>query len=117
MQTITDLGEIGSIGGGILRPLDFTMERDGSVWNLTGYAAPELRVWDARTHTIVAINGTGSIVTPASGIIRYTPGVTDPIYGDSGTFEARWWLDDQSGGDPEPSSLFRFSIGGGPPPA
>lgn len=112
-MTIVDLGEIGSAGG-IIRPIDFTLQRAGTAWNLTGYAAPTLRVWDLLTHTIVAITGTGSIVSATAGTVRYTPAAADPISAKSGVYEARWWLDDQSGSDKQPSALFRFSIGGGP---
>lgn len=113
MNVVADLGQLGTTGG-ILRPLDLTLQRDGAVWNLTGYTAPVLRVRRLRTHTAVAPNGTVVVQTAASGIVRYTPGAADPLFASSGSFEARVWLTPDGGGAPEPSGLFRFTIGDGP---
>ncbi len=115
LQTVADLGELGTVGG-ILRPLDLTLQRDGAVWNLTGYTSPQLRIWDVRTHTVVAVTGTLAVQDAANGVVRYSPAVNDPIQAKAGTFEGRCWLNPAGGGDPEPSGLFRFTIGGGPGP-
>ena len=112
--TVTDFGEIGAVGG-VLRPIDMTLQRDAAAWDLTGYTLPELRSWDARTKTVVALNGTAAVQAPAtSGIVRYTPGASDPIHANAGAFEARVWATPSGGGDPEPSNMFRYSIGYGP---
>lgn len=115
---IVNLGEIGAVGG-VLRPIELTLERNDAVWNLTDYDAAELRVWDLRTKTLVAINGTTAIVSPNSaGVVRYTPGTDDPIHAlGADTYEARVWVSPSAGGDPEPSGLFRFTIGAGPGPS
>lgn len=115
MMTITDLGEIGAVGG-ILRPITLLLERDGTAWNLTGYIDPVLRVWEIRTKTIIAINGALAVTDAVPGEVTYTPGTADPIAASSGVFEARAWLRPATG-DREPSGLFRFSIGPGPSPA
>ncbi len=121
MTVITNLGELGTVGG-IRRPLDFTLQRDGAVWNLTGYAVGgfELRVWDVRTKTIVALAGTVLLEgAPTLGTVRYTPSnpTADLLYAASGVYEGRVFADPDDGGDKEPSGLFRFSIGDGPGPA
>lgn len=111
MQTITNLGTIGTTAG-ILRPLDLTLQRDGATWDLTGYTTPLLRVWDARTKTTRTLTGTLAVLAPASnGIVRYTPAVGDPLFADgAGMLEARVTLIPGGVGDPESSNLFRFSI-------
>lgn len=113
VRTVVDLGEVGTVGG-VLRPWDLTLRRDGGVWDLTGYTALELRVWAYLTKTIIVINGTLALQTALSGIVRYTPGTADPIHANSGVFEARAWGTPGGAGDPEASGLFRFSIGAGP---
>ena len=114
-MNITNLGEIGAVGGA-LTPITLTLERDGIVWNLTGYTAPELRVWDLRTKTLKALTGSAVITAPeTNGEVTYTPGAADPLFSESGIFEARVWV--TSGGKKQPSGLFRFSIGAGPTPS
>ena len=115
MSVVTHIGELGAVGG-VIRPFDFTIERDGAVWDLTGYASVEWRIWDVRTKTIVVLNGSLAIQTAASGLVRYTPGTSDPLYANSGVFEGRVWADPGTG-DPEPSALHRFTIGAGPGPS
>ncbi len=112
MRTVTYLGYIGAVGIGLLRPLVLTVERDGGgVWNLTGYDQPTLLVWDLRTGNTVAITGALAITDAVNGEATYTPAVGDPIFGTSGTFEARCTFRPGSGA-PEPSGIFRFSIAG-----
>ncbi len=114
---ITNIGELGAAGG-ILRPFIFILERDGAVWNLNGYTGLEWRIWDLRTHTIVANNGTLALTSDGTdGSVTYTPGTSDPIHLNPGEFEARVWGTPASGPTPEPSALHRFSIGAGPPPS
>ena len=115
MPTIANLGELGATGG-IRRPIDLTLNRDGAAWNLTGYTGPTLAVWDIETKTAVALTGTLAVQDAANGVVRYTPAASDPLYATSGVYEGRAWLTPSGGGDPEPSGLFRFSIGAGPNP-
>lgn len=105
-QTITNLGEIGA-DGAMLTPIDLPLQRDGGIWNLTGYTSPTIDVWELRTKAPVATPGTVSIETPViDGIIRWLPiAASFP----SGTYEAR--IKVTSGGKVEPSGMFRFSIG------
>jgi len=116
MQTVTDLGEIGAVGG-IMRPLDLTLQRNGATWVLTGYLSAELRVWHMLTGTVLALTGETSIEDADEGGVRYTPGAADPIQAASGVYEARVWCQPADGGPPEPSALFRWSIGAGPGPS
>jgi len=115
-DTVTYLGEIGAVGG-TLRPLDLTLQRDGAAWDLTGYTAAELRVWDILTNTLLVLTGTTTILTAASGIVRYVQGTADPIHAASGVYEARVWCTPSGGGAKEPSARFRFTIGPGPGPS
>lgn len=116
VETVSDLGEIGTVGG-ILRPLVLTVERDGEVWDLTGYTDPELRVWDLRTKTIVSLDGSATISDAESGEVTYTPGEGDAIHANSGVYEGRVWVTPSDGDDPEPSGLFRFRVAAGPGPS
>ena len=115
MAVVTFIGELGAVGG-VIRPFDFTIERDGAVWDLTAYSSVEWRIWDLRTKTIVVNSGALTIQTATSGIVRYTPAAADPFYANSGVFEARVWAQPATG-DPEPSALHRFRIGAGPGPS
>ncbi len=114
MIPITDLGEIGATGG-ILRPLELVLERDMQTWDLSGYTNPTLVV-----HTMsgnpVPVTGTTTIHDAEDGVIRYAPAVDDPIHDAAGTYAARIWVTPPSGGDPEPSGRFHFTIGTGPSP-
>lgn len=117
MTTVTHIGELGAVGG-MLRPFVFTVEKDGGVWDLTAYnGTGQWRIWDLRTKTIVAANGTLTVTDAVAGEVTYTPGTSDPIMATTGTFEARVWLQHNAGGDKEPSALHRFTIGAGPTPA
>lgn len=111
MQTITNLGTIGTTAG-ILRPLDLTLQRDGATWDLDGYGTPLLKVWDARTKTTRTLTDILAILAPASsGVVRYTPATTDALFADgAGLLEARVTVIPGGGGDPESSNLFRFTI-------
>lgn len=105
-QTITNLGEIGA-DGAMLTPIDLPLQRDGGVWNLTGYTTPTIDVWELRSKVPIATPGTVSIETPeADGVIRWLPIATAF---ESGVYEAR--IKVTTGGKVEPSGLFRFSIG------
>lgn len=112
---ITDLGEIGAVGG-ILRPLDLTLLRDGEPWNLTGYSSPTLAVWTVGSHTDVAVNGAVTIHDDETGTVRYIPGIGDPIHATAGIYHGRIWVTPPLGGNPEPSGLFAFTISPGPNP-
>lgn len=112
MQYVSSLGEIGAVGG-VLRPYQFTVDRDGAVWDLTGYTAAVLHVWELRTKATVAVGGSAVITSAAAGVVTYTPSVGDPLHANSGQYEGRLWLT-SPGGDPEPSGMFRFSIAAGP---
>jgi hypothetical protein len=113
-ETVAWLGELGAVGG-ILRPLYLTLQRLGATWDLTGYTAPQLRVWDLLTNTVLTLTGTAAIASPAtSGVVSYTPGTADPIYAAAGIYEGRVWLTPPGGGAKEPSARFRYSIGPGP---
>lgn len=112
-EQITDLGEIGAVGIGLLRPLILNLNRDdeGSVWDLTGYDQPTLLVWRLRDGATVTPGGNLVISDDATGEVTYTPSQGDAIFSESGYFEARVTVRPGSG-DPEPSGLFRFRIGG-----
>lgn len=109
---VRDLGEIGTVDG-IRHPLTVNVRRSGAAWNLTGYTAAALVVWDLRTKATVAVNGSAAVSVAADGTVTYDPGASDPIVASSGEFEGRFMLT-PAAGDPEPSDLFRFSIGAGP---
>ncbi len=109
-QTITNLGEIGDaeIGGqAILTPIDLPLLRDGATWDLTGYSNPAIKVWDLRTKAVVAGPGGVTIEDIPGGVIRWIPIANAFV---SGVYEARIKIT-PSGGSPEGSGLFRFSIG------
>lgn len=112
VQYVANSREIGAVGG-MLRPWEIRLDKNGVPWNLTGYTAAELRVWDLRTKATVAVGGVATITNPAAGEVTYTPSVSDPLYASSGQYEGRLWLSLPTG-DPEPSGLFRFSIAAGP---
>ncbi len=105
-QTITNLGEIGDSDGAMLTPIDLVLQRGGSIWNLTGYISPTIKVWDIRTRAEVASPGGVTIETPnTDGIVRWLPLAAAFI---SGQYEARVHV--TTGAKTEPSGLFRFSI-------
>ena len=123
MQAVTHLGELGTQGE-LVRPLVFPLERSpGVAWNLTGYDLPELRIWDVRTRTAVALTGVVTIAqddaggtitgTPNRWYVQYAPAATDlPA---SGQYEARIYVRPGAGAK-EPSGFFRFTIADGANP-
>lgn len=104
-QTITNLGEIGA-DTAMLTPIDLPLQRDGAVWDLTGYTTPIIDVWELRTRSAVVSPGTVAIQDAATGVIRWTPTAASFA---SGVYEAR--IKVTLAGKVEPSGLFRFSIG------
>lgn len=108
-DTILDLGEIGTVAG-TLRPIDLTLLRDGTVWNLTGYDQPEMRVYPLRAEAAITPTGTATILAPeTAGVVRWTP---DPaVFATSGVYEGRVWVRPPDAGAKEPSGRFRFTIG------
>jgi hypothetical protein len=118
MTTITrDLGTIGAVGGlhvDQAGKIAITLYRAGGVWDLSGYTAPtlDLQVVDTPDLAAVAVNGTVTIVTAASGIVAYEAGASDLIYAASGSFIGRVWVTHD--GDEIPSDPFRFHIDAGP---
>lgn len=110
---IQNLGVIGTVDG-ILHPLAVTLYRNGAVWDLTSYSTPVLKVWEARTRTVVTPSGTSAIdADPTTGIVTYTS-VTSDTLSVPGYYEARFYVTPDAGGDPEPAGLFRFSVSEGP---
>ena len=112
MTTIGNLGEIGVAGTdpAILTPIDLPLLRNGVAWNLSSYDAIEFDVWELRQRTKIASPGTIVILTPASGIVRWTPTAASFV---SGVYEARIRLSVDAGITWEPAGLFRFSVGAG----
>lgn len=107
MQTVTDLGELGTVDG-ILTPIDLTLERNGAAWDLTAYTAAQIVVVDLRTKAPVAAPGAVAIQTPATaGVVRWAP--TAAAHATSGIYEGRIVLTSPAGD--EPSGLFRWTIG------
>lgn len=112
-QTVTDLGEVGVAGEGILRPFALTVQRGGATWNLSAYTSPTIQVWDLATRTAVTA-GSVAIADAANGVVNWTPNAA--VYAASGVYEGRIYAVPSGGGDPEPSGLFRFSIAAGANP-
>lgn len=115
-QVVTDLGEIGLADAAMVTPLDLTLLRNGAAWNLTGYTSPVFNVWKLFDRQTVTPSGTISIEDAANGIVRYlTTGAADTLIAEPGTYEAVVVVNN-GGGIPEPSGLFRFTVGSGPNP-
>lgn len=105
-KRIPDLGVIGTLDGN-LTPVEFTLTRNGAVWNLTGYTSPAIVVVDSLTKTAIVSPGTVTVTNAVSGIVRWIPNAA--VIAVTGTYEARIYVT-PAGGTPEPSGLFRFSI-------
>jgi hypothetical protein len=113
-QAIANLGEIGLAGTGTLRPFDLTLQRGGTTWVLNGYTDPTIVAWRLETREALAAPGTVAVQDAAEGVVRWTPGAD--VAAESGTFEGRVLATPSGGGTPEPSGVFRWSIGAGANP-
>lgn len=63
-----------TVAGNTAPPLQITCKRDGVAINLT---STDVEVIIAKGATITQAGGVASLVTPASGIIQYSPLATD----------------------------------------
>lgn len=111
-QAVANLGEIGLAGTGTIRPFDLTLYRGGAVWVLSGYTDLAIVCWRLETREQLTTPGTVTAQDAANGVVRWQPGAS--IHEASGVFEGRVTAIPPSGGAPEPSGLFRWSIGAGP---
>lgn len=75
-------------------PLDFTLKVNGVAKDLTGMTVL-LQMWD-RSGTAIGLTGTTSVPTPASGLVRFSPGAADLTAARS-PIKARWKVTDGAG--------------------
>lgn len=75
-------------------PLDFTLKVNGVPKDLTGMTVL-LQMWDNAGNAII-LTGSTSVPTPASGLVRFSPGSGDLTQARS-PIKARWKVTDAGG--------------------